>query len=544
MKFTLIPFLLFLYASVSFSQTLEDNLNRYWYYRDRLEQHYMIVGSPQMPGTNWPAERIFFAGRNMLGSGENPTHPFSEYLCVLATEYRLLKNYREHNLADETLQKTAWALESFDRVDLNTEKFFRARMDGVADNDPDFWNKVNQYIKPGDLNGFFLRGDVDGQCSIKGWNNRSETSYPVNPDANLLNYNNGQLKEPFPGVFVESVSCRLNDNGVVNSKNRSVMSQDEVWGLLLGLAFINTLVDDKKQFKDLEGNNVTLRQWARNITYRVVRALSYDDKAGRRRWHLKNPVNGELIEGRDGGGTIALSWLFAKAGNAICGGDFPNLQTYESAQMYLLDEKLIQPISMLENLTTNYISVFIPYVGLKIKVTSLGISNLAMIAGEKNLAYYMLMYKKSSEYFKISSNERLPAIYSILNGIPIKEALDSSDYNAYKKDYFHILSQAVDCGPWIKRINGKQSEVSDPWWHVNRNGDLNRIYIRPEVYKNYDSRYQDGMDYMFLHNLYWLLFMTPPQTDDSKVENDSVHIHFTYKHYRPDCKPVFELTNK
>ena len=225
--------ILFLYIpKLINAQSIEDNLNKYWYYRDRLEQDFMIVGSPELQGTNWPAEFLLFANRHMRSNGENPTHPFSDYLCVLATEYRLLKNYGQNDDAAQTLQKIAWALQSFDRVDLNCEKFFRARQNGLADNDPYFWTKIDNYIHPSeDLNGFFLRGDMDSECSvINGWCQRTVDSllYPPNPSANILDYNNGQLRQTqFLHKTINNNGSNLNTK-VIETNNRTVESQDEV----------------------------------------------------------------------------------------------------------------------------------------------------------------------------------------------------------------------------------------------------------------------------------------------------------------------------
>ncbi|MCF6367121.1 MAG: hypothetical protein L3J35_13100 [Bacteroidales bacterium] len=540
MKKYLILFLFNLIISFAYSQTIENNLNRYWHYRDRLEEKYMIVGMPEKQGTNWPAGRRFLYGIQWLGSGENPTQPFAEYLCVLATEYRLLKDYGEDEHAAETLQKIAWALESFDRTDLNAEKFFRARISNppLNDNDPDFWQKIdNHIIFPQDLNGFFLRGDWDGQCVDDGpWHecmrNLDEPSpgeilYPINPNANILDYNNGQLKNAFPNRTIHSTEAMFNSK-VVKSNNRSIESQDEVWALLLGLAFIEKLVDDPATFTDLLGHQVTVKKWSKNIAYRTVLALSFLDFNLHRRWWLRNPVTNEWIATGNGGGTIALSYLFAKAGNKICGDDYSNLQTPGSILAAPLSLGIFPFNVMGIGLTEEKINITIDMdydiPGLtdtihSIPVRPFGSLNLAMIAGQFNLGYYFNLYQFSSFLLGISSNERLPAIYSILNDADIEEELGADIYNSYKDNFLYILNQATDCGPWIKQRGVENlSEISNNYWWRNRLGDVNTIFYKPSDLINEPTQYANGLDYMFLHNLYWLTFMKPPETYDLTMD--------------------------
>ena len=87
MKKIIIVLLLFAFVSPVFAQTEELNLQKYWYYRYRLKQYFMVDGDG--PGMSIPAK-----GRNRDGGflnwQENPIIDLGHYIGVLATEHALL----------------------------------------------------------------------------------------------------------------------------------------------------------------------------------------------------------------------------------------------------------------------------------------------------------------------------------------------------------------------------------------------------------------------------------------------------------------------
>jgi hypothetical protein len=101
------------------SQNLEQNLKKYWYYRDRLKNDFMVVDNNNGQGTNLPAARRYEEEdaqgniQTYLKWGDSERH-LGMYVAVLATEYRLLKD-NNHDVS-ETLQELENALRAFERL--------------------------------------------------------------------------------------------------------------------------------------------------------------------------------------------------------------------------------------------------------------------------------------------------------------------------------------------------------------------------------------------------------------------------------------------
>lgn len=530
-KLTLIIIALSFYAKAQ--PEVERNLKKYWYYRDRLEKEYMIIGMPEKQGTNWPLSGKYEYGFKTIGGGENPTQEFGTYLCVLASEYRLLKDYSQNTKASETLQKIAWALESFDRVDLNCEKFFRARIatPSLLDTSSNFWEEIDNYRLDSDLNGCFLRGDVEGSYDFSKCDSNKVSYVPnLSPDANILTFKDNQLASEDCREILE-VKSTFHCN-VVNAVNKTVMSQDEVWGLFMGLAFIVKFVDDSKTFLDLEGNNVTVKKWAKNITARIIRFMQKkhdrDSYVGETQvyknivWTMAVPVDDTHNYTIHHGGAVYYSYLFAKAANEICKNDdnYENFQDNRSLNRLStrISDLLLNPIVMyyqlIDHLPYNYeedLHLILDYWGIEndeFKGKPYGPMNLSLISGTKEFYYYYGLYKSCSNFYANISFERLPVVYSLLHDKKMKSLLLPSVYKQYKNDYLNLLSQATDCGPWRIEKNGNYLRSNDYWFYNRWEDNPNPLLANNEMPENDGFTAQkNGLDYMVLHNLYWLGFL-------------------------------------
>ncbi len=565
------------------SQTdVEKNLRRYWYYRDRLEKELMIVGSPEKAGTNWP-----FLGKNswsmkVINIGENPTQDFGTYLCVLATEYRLLKDYNQNTKANETLQKLAWALESFDRVDLNCEKYLRYRLEsGLPANYSLFWQKINDYRKPSDLNGCFLRGDFDGPevyinddgsiyTPLDTWHFRDSVgSYPSNPEANILTYNNNQLQNN-NCYGLRQVGCRINGprypDGtdkkqkycVIDATHSTVMSQDEVWGLLMGFAFTVKFVDDSKTFLDLEGNYVTVKDWAQNITKRIINFMkdkhdhdSYiSDKSTFENliWTLAVPVDDSHNYAIHHGGVVPLSYLFAQAGGVIAYNNpykFLDGRALAAKPLYNYMSSFSFVSSQLKHhLPNNVLPTLVPFlpsIPTGIWLSSIerqigspySLLNLQLITKNKGFDYYFRLYEDSRDYYNTTAYERLPVVYSVLHDEPL-QMMWPKKYRRYKNDYLNTLSKASDCGPWAIDKDGVTQALSSKEWIKNRWED-NSPEQRLISEMDYETGQSNGLDYMILHNLYWLGFLDENLNDYE--ESVVVNHDYPWWWYGTDSNP-------
>ena len=123
-------------------------MNKYWNYRDRLLQKFVVSqpASLNLPGTNLPAN-----GYNPINTGWNPnklsfgdaTVDLGYYIGILATEYYLLKN---NNLNTSQVEEELYrAIYTAYRLDRYAERHF-----GYDEAD----NTLNLN------NGFFMRDDV------------------------------------------------------------------------------------------------------------------------------------------------------------------------------------------------------------------------------------------------------------------------------------------------------------------------------------------------------------------------------------------------
>ncbi|HRO42993.1 MAG TPA: hypothetical protein PL009_09170 [Flavipsychrobacter sp.] len=158
---SVVSILLLLFSNYcSFGQSYSQNLQKYWWYRYRLVNDFMKVGTNH--GESEPGERVEYGTNNQalpsprLEMGD-ATQKLGHYLEVLGLEYKFLS---QNGLStDRTVYELWCALEALDRLDREAEEHCR---DFAATQD-------NQNINPqlsgntvytNDLNGFFIRNDV------------------------------------------------------------------------------------------------------------------------------------------------------------------------------------------------------------------------------------------------------------------------------------------------------------------------------------------------------------------------------------------------
>ncbi len=196
--------ILFFITIPIFAQNIEHNLEKYWYYRERFRNEFIIVADPDLPGTNLPFLRLPGVIINDKGftkftmteepairNGDATTH-LASYLALLATEYRLLKNYGQDY--SETLTELYYALKTIERLDISAERFLRMNTHDASNEyyhnplDNNYQAIMEDHTYEEDLNGFFIRTDLDGPIC-------SEDTVPHDNYYNALDYNNEQLKE-------------------------------------------------------------------------------------------------------------------------------------------------------------------------------------------------------------------------------------------------------------------------------------------------------------------------------------------------------------
>ena len=155
MKKILLTTIVSFFASIHFinGQDQNANLQKYWAYRDRLRQKFILVDqNVEYFGTNIPASSIDLTSKSIDWGDANSG--MSHYLSVLATELWLLKNNEQDY--SQTLKELYYAMHAMERMDVYSESSLRGKA-----------NLGNFVDEPVDRNGFHIRDDV----SEGFWNN-------------------------------------------------------------------------------------------------------------------------------------------------------------------------------------------------------------------------------------------------------------------------------------------------------------------------------------------------------------------------------------
>lgn len=282
--------IILLVKSSVISQNDAVNHRKYWYFKSRLLNDFMKVGIKQ--GDNIIInERGFLSGSfdkanggyNQIKIGD-AISGLGYWLAVLATEYELLK--QSNQSTDSTIYQIYCTLYTINRLDLQAEKVL---------------NVCNQ----GSLNGFFVRDDVyrdyfrdnyehfnyyskgiQNNDSSRGF--MSKFNFGIynldnvewcssNDDFNCLNScSNNTMIVPGSDWYHDYESC-INKVSVDNIDEFLFNSQDQIYALIYGLAFVRKFFPKNVVCKDANGNVLffqdgltSLSDEAKAITARLV----------------------------------------------------------------------------------------------------------------------------------------------------------------------------------------------------------------------------------------------------------------------------------
>ncbi len=352
------------------------------------------------------------------------------------------------------------------------------------------------------------------------------------------------------------------------------MSQDQVWGLLMGLTFIIKYVDDPSTFYDAEGQEVTLKLWAQKIVYRILRFMqchwpfisseeyitaSYTNSdwpgywsdnlwfADMNYWYIRNPVTKEIVE--KGGGifeVIGSAKNFVELGNALIPQNWAPLNYGIALDMGIVlplvqDVNFVLNFSILEsffqsldasNLTPYLVSVedmyeehfsyYYSYPILKDHYYSdYGFLSMCTLTKRRNgksinellywnqviASYYNMGFGGNPNDIKTFTFEHLPLVSYLLHGL---DTTDDSYTFKYLLSFIHnILKLApnADLGPTHAIHDYNNNGILDfydfpsfEWGTPNRLvKPLGNYFIDLDAVRAAEF---NGLDYLFLHNLY------------------------------------------
>lgn len=486
--------------SDSFSQTPSENLQKYWNYRQRLRDKFIVVDANNGEGTNIPATargetRWDRAGEIFIDWGDGNAN-LDHYFSVLATEYRLLKDNKQDYTV--TIQELLYAIRAFNRLDYTAETKFK-----------DAYNNDGAPV----YNGFFIRDDVT-KTFFK--NNKTHFNIP-NFSSTLFPDGDGNEEE---------------------SKMRpKEMSQDNVWNLMVGLSLVIGLVDDEV----VDGQTVLFRAMAQNIVYRIVTQMQHVNPVinpylfalfsetypsanflhiyAKNFWYIKNPVTHKFVEegsGDDWDNEFFFSYGFAEAGDFLLGIPQNDGRTLHYQNSLLRQIHFMQAYDN----ASGKIMLDIPFTDKDYEIAHYNpypYRALTTIAGmdswERDI--YIDLISKRRESIDYKPFEHFPLIYVLLHNrgnfdfnsynyiLDIYEPwklLFKSFYNMEKTYYENLLNKAPCDGPHGSSFNS--CTYNQLWSNDSR-------LQWPEKLNEKPNAEFAGLDYMLLHNLYFLVFKQP-----------------------------------
>lgn len=432
------------------------NLKKYWHYRYRLVNYFMVIGDG--PGKSLPAGVRNLWNGDILHWGDVPRYQ-GWYIGMLATEYRLLKDNQQS--VNQTLRELYHALKAIERLDIIAE---------------------TQWQLPGSVNGCLLRDDIPEDFVSNYYN---ELNQGITPNQwPIITVGSGK-----PGEVKKSCSC-FHDGSCVFVSNtcQRIMSQDHIAHLLMGYALVVKFLDNGPiQFTDYINNNPNLpvsitadfKQMVRNETDLIV---SYMQSNHGDTWMLNYP-DGSDVPNELGGDVRVFAWGFAAAAQYNTG----SFSYFAGANPALW--QTTQSNCTRVNNSNLHISLALAAVG----------NSWVDIIGNNNTLQKILDhgdYNSSSApctYFEnhFGWDILYGAVWGVLHG--------GLDYITDFCKAEQILNSAFGDGPFYHDAFDK----GYPGWATsNRFMDASpQQHIGDDNFKgNYN-----GLDYMLFHNLYYLL---------------------------------------
>jgi len=452
-----------------YAQTPQQNEEKYWEYRERLRNDFMIGIGPEM-GMSTPASvRDTVSG---ILQWTDATMALGEYIGVLAMEYRILEGRAVS--ADETIEELFYALYALNRLDYNAELFFGGTPS---------------------LNGFFMRDDIEEDS--------------LDMDDVLEHLNQGLPESKITGLD----SDYMDENPRNNEE-----SLDQAILLITGLGLVIKCVPEEvvfmggeniQQFQDFE-TSISLE--AGHIIKRIVNYMKEGDNVTVQlhpgdpnlygiqgdAWDflIKNPVS--MMEVLRGPNAFLLSKGYTSAKFHLTGFTSETSDTvsdYLTDSIFLLMEEYILPNEQdFKAINLNAMANYWPD-GLQEDSTNTDYNARALGPRSKSQSYewipmlHQLMFEGENNY--------------LMSDLPP----DTLFYNDPAGYYEYLLNLAPDEGPYNY---GNSIYPNWEWSSTSRTIQPGR---RGETTNGFPGNY-DGLDYMLYYNMYTLLFSGPVSVND------------------------------
>jgi hypothetical protein len=489
MKKLLFVLSIFLYSGI-WSQTHEANHGKYWYYKHRLKEHFMLVGPDQGESLILSQRRGYFCG-NCPTFGDQ-TLLLGQYIAVLATEYAILaKNDQD---TEETLEELFFALHAINRLDGNAQWLYSSGSSSTI------WDRPSPIYRT-NLNGFFVKDDADKTFFINKFNDHINSN-KIKTD----NYNVGQHGGWDGKGYSQWTHSWLS---LVNGENGqgNEASIDQLYDLLFGLRMVKEFIPmyTTYQGKLFQDGEVHIHREASNIALRLTSWLNHTrmnrTPSNTAAWSMTNGSTYDEVGFQQNG--RAWSWATAEV-------------TYDITKDYhgliIKAKHSGQPAQ--HNITSFTTGKTVWDGGSKNFFTTPDNTRMALLHGA-------LLGRNNTNIFFKNGYEK----YDFFHIPLLRQVLYGGTNPVSTSDYMAILDDAPCDGPrafkgndltlWGKNpITNKVSyefSTSDRISHPERRKKKYTHRLGPGEPTFPDAEFDGefpGVDYMLYHNLYYLVHST------------------------------------
>lgn len=463
-----------------------ENLQKYWYYRFRLKNDFMLMGTER--GMSIPAttrsRNVDPQFNDVLKFGDGGAADLGWYIGVLATEYKLLSDLGQPT--DTTVMELYYALEAFNRIDYNAESYIRCGCSYPAD--------LNYFPESGDLNGFFIRDDAPDNIVDQD-----------DPNSNYAHFNQGIASS---GI-VNDVDSRTAHGKPIDATDElghtaehpysSYESIDQMCFFLIGISLVNKYVPYYVNYPGhvFMDHDAFILSEARSIADRII---TYMKDKGNNPWTVDDPVNHSLVVYAQG---AQLSYGFAEAACKITdinngthaitgrtcgkyhdGTTLLNMEPFEALQI----PPILAGISPVPNSYNDHLVGILAAIGNSwyLSMPIYDVVNWYATFLPPPFVFKSTNLALSAFFTTYHKREYLPLLRKVLHDGGC--AVNSDKYD-------DLLNSAPACGPW--NIDANNRGPYD-WSTTNRFRDPES---RWDDLKENSGEY-NGLDYMLLYNLY------------------------------------------
>lgn len=539
-RFVLI--LLLFVCEIAFSQDIAMIHERYQNYRSRLLDEWLVTSeNVEQFGVNIPAmdRRVDSNGKRTWISWSDGNANFNHWLGILATEYRLLKDNGQNY--DETLKLLVYAMLSIERLDLYSEYALRCHHGLVSPETSD----VSELVKyPDDINGFLIRDDV----SLGFWK---------------------QYHDKF-GIEYGSINKRRDGTnrylsvfqyGVIAKEG---MSQDNICYMIQGLAIVKALVDDESlanvpikfvnpyipDYLEKKGifknGKVHFGVWVDDIVDRLLghvyhdypdrrlsmklsktmKARPYENSMGSllsTRWYVTNPVTNDMVA--EGNGEDMGVWInsygIAEAATKLTGKNYHNdgsnygLSKYVFVSVLYKDARVLGLGGLpLPDGIDDYMTRALATVG-DINRGGKKSTRLLYLLDDKREKW---TYEQNTLILYLLHKDKYSRVYH--NGTKL--------YDEDEQFYRKLLAQVPEYCP----STDSTRKDWNPYWSTTSRMNWPKNTGRIDCKNVWEF---SGMDFMFLYNLYRLVF-SPKGYDVNRIQEKNQRQYMIPEMQEPDVQ--------